>query len=66
MVESVSLSAPVTMQVRECIDPTIGGDASPSILTAMFGSKHHNNGSNVVNSVASCAVFPAPTHSVTL
>lgn len=43
MVESVSLSAPVMIQVREYIDPTIVGDASPSILTMMVGSRFENN-----------------------
>ena len=43
MVELVSLSAPVTIQVREYIDPTIGGDVSPSILTVIIGSRHKKN-----------------------
>ena len=39
----MSLSAPVTIQVREYIDPTFGGDASPSILTVIIGSRHKKN-----------------------
>ena len=37
--ESVSLSDPVTIQVREYIDPAIGEDNSPSILAMMVGSR---------------------------
>ena len=40
----MSLSAPVTIQVMEYIDPTIGGDVSPSILTVIIiGSRHEKN-----------------------
>ena len=57
----MSLSAPVTIQVREYIDPTIGGAASPSILIVIIGSRYHNNGSN---GVTFCVVLPAPTLSL--
>ncbi len=43
MLESVSLSAPVTIQLRKYIDPTIGGAASPSILTVIIGPRHVEN-----------------------
>ena len=42
----MSLSAPVTIQVREYIDPTIGGDASPLILTVTLGSSYQNRSNN--------------------
>ena len=34
----MSLSAPVTVQVREYIDPTIGVDTLEATLTVMVGS----------------------------
>ena len=39
MVEPVSLSAPVTVQVREYIDPAIGVATPVSTLTVMGGSE---------------------------
>ena len=39
MVESVSLSAPVTLQVREYIDSAIGVATLVSTLTVMGGSE---------------------------
>ena len=44
--ESVSLSAPVTIQVREYIDPTIGVATLDVTLIVMVGSgdeKRHKN-----------------------
>ena len=38
MVESVSLSAPVTVQVREYIDPAIGVAIPAVTVTVMVGS----------------------------
>ena len=38
MVDPVSLSAPVTVQVREYVDPTIGVATPVSTLTVMVGA----------------------------
>ena len=43
MVEPVSLSAPVTVQVREYIDPAIGVATPVSTLTVMDGSENQQN-----------------------
>ena len=49
MVESVSLSAPVTVQVREYIDPAIGVATLVSTLTVMGGSGNEQDGHCIVS-----------------
>ena len=49
MVEPVSLSAPVTVQVREYIDPAIGVATPESTLTVMGGSGNEQDGKSIVS-----------------
>ena len=48
MVEPVSLSAPVTVQVREYIDPAIGVATPVSTLTEMGGSGNEQHGKSTI------------------